>query len=88
MSFVLVKYTVSNELRVVCVPQAIFAYSMYEYQPPKYGDYVYPEWAVYVGWGLAGISLVQIPLWALLTMLYYLCKWVSTDGATNTLGGD
>ncbi|KAF0289306.1 Sodium- and chloride-dependent glycine transporter 2 [Amphibalanus amphitrite] len=54
---------------------AIFAYSMYEYEPPKYGDYEYPEWAVYVGWGLAGISLVQIPLWALLTVLYYLCKW-------------
>ena len=58
--------------------QAIFAYSMYEYRAPKYGDYVYPEWAVYVGWGLAGVSLVQIPLWALLTMLYYLCKWVRT----------
>ena len=51
---------------------------MYEYQAPTYGDYEYPEWAVYVGWGLAGISLVQIPLWALLTILYYLCKWVSS----------
>ena len=64
-------------------PQAIFAYSMYEYKPPTYGDYVYPEWAVYVGWGLAGLSLVQIPLWALLTMLYYLCKWVRTDQSMN-----
>jgi len=54
---------------------AIFAFSMYEYKPPTYGDYHYPDWAVYAGWGLAGVSLVQIPLWALFTMLYWLCKW-------------
>ncbi|XP_037076901.1 sodium- and chloride-dependent glycine transporter 2-like, partial [Pollicipes pollicipes] len=54
---------------------SIFAYSMYEYKPPTYGDYEFPEWAIYVGWGLVGVSLVQIPLWALCTMLYYLCRW-------------
>ena len=34
----------------------------------------YPEWATWIGWGLVGISAVQIPLWAVLMTLYYLIK--------------
>ncbi|XP_037085961.1 sodium- and chloride-dependent neutral and basic amino acid transporter B(0+)-like isoform X2 [Pollicipes pollicipes] len=53
---------------------AIFAYAMYEYEAPKYGDYVYPEWAVGVGWALAGVSIVQIPVWGVGALLYHTCK--------------
>ncbi|XP_078599396.1 sodium-dependent serotonin transporter-like [Branchiostoma floridae x Branchiostoma japonicum] len=35
------------------------------YESPVYGDYVYPGWAVGVGWGITGSSLVCIPLYAM-----------------------
>ncbi|KAI8507505.1 Sodium-dependent serotonin transporter [Branchiostoma belcheri] len=35
------------------------------YEAPVYGDYVYPGWAVGVGWGITGSSLVCIPLYAM-----------------------
>jgi len=53
---------------------AIFAYAMFEYKAPKYGDYVYPDWALGVGWALAGISVIQIPIWAVCVLGYYTCK--------------
>ena len=33
-----------------------------QYQPVTYGDYEFPKWAEGLGWGLAGLSLVCIPI--------------------------
>ncbi|KAL4240747.1 Sodium- and chloride-dependent glycine transporter 1 [Mactra antiquata] len=43
------------------------------YAPPVVDDYVYPEWAVAIGWLIACCSLVPIPLYA----IYKLC---TTEG--------
>ena len=37
-------------------------FSWVQYQPITYGDYVYPPWAIGLGWGLSALSLVCIPL--------------------------
>ena len=37
-----------------------------EYSPVTYGDYVYPSWADGLGWFLASLSLVCIPIGAVL----------------------
>ena len=58
-------------------PQAIFVYSTYKFEAPTYGDESYPEWAVNVGWALAGVSVLQIPLWGLCVLVYYAFKGVS-----------
>ena len=34
----------------------------------------YPPWAHTVGWVLVGLSAIQVPLWAILTTLYYAAK--------------
>lgn len=35
-----------------------------DYKPLRYEDYDYPDWADAIGWGLAGLSTLQIPFWA------------------------
>jgi len=53
----------------------IFCLSLYFWEEPQYnGSIPYPAWAHWVGWVLVGISAVQVPLWALLMSLAYLCK--------------
>jgi uncharacterized membrane protein len=53
----------------------IFIISVVFWEEHKFNDVVpYPEWATYIGWGLVGASAIQIPLWALLTTIYYLFK--------------
>ena len=32
------------------------------YSPVTYGDYVFPKWAEGIGWGLACLSLVCLPI--------------------------
>ena len=34
----------------------------------------YPQWAHWVGWGLVGASAGQVPLWAAVMFLFYLCR--------------
>jgi len=53
----------------------IFILSLVYWQTPSYNQTVpYPEWAHWLGWVLVGISAVQVPLWAVLMSLVYLCK--------------
>lgn len=44
--------------------QLIFIYSLVYHVPLRYEDYDFPNWANVLGWGLACISMVQIPIWA------------------------
>ncbi|XP_067650071.1 sodium- and chloride-dependent glycine transporter 1-like isoform X2 [Haliotis asinina] len=46
----------------------IFSYSLYSYRPPKYGDYVYPDWATGIGWVISFASLVPLPVIFILTV--------------------
>ncbi|CAB4058859.1 unnamed protein product [Lepeophtheirus salmonis] len=49
--------------------------SIFEIESLKYdGDIPYPPWAQWVYWALVIIPAVQIPLWALITSIYYLFK--------------
>jgi len=42
---------------------------------PKYnGVITYPDWAHTLGWVLVALSAVQIPLWAIITTVYYAAK--------------
>ena len=59
--------------------QAIFVYSTLKFEAPTYGDEHYPIWAVRVGWALAAVSVLQIPLWAICVLAYYILKGVSHD---------
>ena len=53
----------------------IFLVGVISWEEHKYSGIVpYPEWATWIGWGLVGISAVQIPLWAVLMTIYYLIK--------------
>ena len=53
----------------------IFLIGVITWGEHKYNGVVpYPEWATAIGWGLVGISAIQIPLWAIIMSLYYLFK--------------
>lgn len=53
---------------------AIFIYSMSQFEAPTYGGVEYPDWALYMGFCLAAVSVLQIPIWAAVTAAYYLRK--------------
>jgi len=38
--------------------------TLLKYQPPTYGDYHYDDFAIALGWGVALISFVPIPVMA------------------------
>jgi hypothetical protein len=44
-------------------------FSAVQMDSPSYGDYVYPPWARGVGWCIAMISIVPIPLVALVKVM-------------------
>jgi hypothetical protein len=37
---------------------------MIDYKPLRYENYDYPDWADGIGWFLAALSTMQIPIWA------------------------
>ena len=45
--------------------QASLIFSLIVQTSPTYGDYVYPPWAAAIGWFLACISSLPIPIGAL-----------------------
>lgn len=52
-------------------------FSLIDYEPPTYhnGDYIYPWWAEAIGWGIASLSLICIPAFAVYVL-------VRADGVT------
>lgn len=59
------------------LPQAIWVFSLIDYEPPTYhnGDYIYPWWAEAIGWSIASLSLICIPAFAVYVL-------VRADGVT------
>ncbi|EZA57571.1 hypothetical protein DMN91_002910 [Ooceraea biroi] len=56
---------------------AVWVFSLIDYEPPTYhnGDYIYPWWAEAIGWGIASLSLICIPAFAIYV-------FVRADGVT------
>jgi len=49
--------------------------SLATWSSPKYNNVItYPDWAHTVGWVLVAASAIQVPLWAILTTIYYAVK--------------
>ncbi|GFO09380.1 sodium- and chloride-dependent glycine transporter 1-like [Plakobranchus ocellatus] len=49
---------------------SIWVFSMVTLGAVTYGDYVYPDWAIAVGWMLATVSMVPIPFMAIYQIYY------------------
>ncbi|ALC41674.1 DAT [Drosophila busckii] len=47
----------------------ITVYGLLDYEPLKYADYVYPDWANALGWSIAGSSVIMIPTVAIYKLL-------------------
>ena len=45
--------------------QVILIYSWASHEPLTKGDYVYPEWADAVGWVIAMVAILAVPLAAI-----------------------
>ncbi|XP_075912785.1 sodium- and chloride-dependent GABA transporter ine-like [Petromyzon marinus] len=45
-----------------CLVTAILVFSVLQYEPVRYGDYVYPAWAEGLGWVVSLLSIGWIPL--------------------------
>lgn len=48
--------------------QVILIFSILQFKPARYGDYVFPPWAQGVGWVIALGSIIWIPLGAVHTL--------------------
>ncbi|XP_020706589.1 sodium- and chloride-dependent GABA transporter ine isoform X1 [Athalia rosae] len=50
---------------------AVWVFSLIDYEPPTYrnGEYIYPWWAETLGWGIASLSLICIPAFAIYVLL-------------------
>jgi len=44
-------------------------YSMATMVPPQYGSYVYPTWAIQFGWFVAVLSVIPIPVCAVIQLI-------------------
>ena len=50
------------ENKLYDVSQAIMIFNWVQYQPVNYGKYTFPEYAEGIGWGIAGLSIICLPL--------------------------
>lgn len=50
------------------VQQGILVFTIIQFKPARYEDYVYPPWAQGIVWVIAMASIIWIPLRALLTL--------------------
>lgn len=59
-----------SQLNVACffLRQVILIFSIIQFKPARYGDYVFPPWAQGVGWVIAMGSIIWIPLGAVHTL--------------------
>lgn len=48
--------------------QVILIFSVIQFKPARYEDYVFPPWAQGVGWVIAMASIIWIPLGAIHTL--------------------
>lgn len=48
--------------------QVILIFSIIQFKPARYEDYVFPPWAQGVGWVIALASIIWIPLGAIHTL--------------------
>ena len=53
----------------VCAFQFILAFTIIIHTPVTYGDYVYPGWAIGIGWIFALCSIVPLPVIAVMKLL-------------------
>merc|ERR1711860_438120 len=51
---------------------ALFIIGAAQWTEHKYSEVVpFPEWATGIGWGLLVLSAVQVPIWAIIMVVYY-----------------
>ncbi|KAK8736394.1 hypothetical protein OTU49_004974 [Cherax quadricarinatus] len=50
---------------------AIWVFSMVDYKRPTYnkGEYIYPDWAIALGWMIAALSIIPIPVFAVIAII-------------------
>lgn len=48
---------------------ALWVASLIDYNPPSYRQYMYPVWAQVLGWTIASLSLLCIPVYAVVTIV-------------------
>jgi len=46
----------------------IWIFTLYDYEAPKYEDYDYPWWCVLLGWLIASLSILPIPVMAIMAI--------------------
>jgi len=47
----------------------IWIFTLYDYEAPSYGDYSYPWWCILLGWCIAALSILPIPVMAVIAII-------------------
>merc|ERR1719232_1537315 len=47
----------------------IWIFTLYDYEAPPYGDYSYPWWCILLGWCIAALSILPIPIMAVIAII-------------------
>ncbi|XP_046573594.1 sodium- and chloride-dependent glycine transporter 2-like [Haliotis rubra] len=60
------------KILLTCVTPAVliivFILTLLRYQPPTYGKYVFPSYAPVIGWIIAALPLLPIPIYMVMTV--------------------
>ena len=51
----------NNNMMILKNSKMITGYGLYQNEPLKHDDYIYPMWATVLGWSIAGSSIAMIP---------------------------
>ena len=65
---ILNRYCSFSHLTTFVLWQVILIFSIIQFKPARYEDYVFPPWAQGVGWVIALASIIWIPLGAIHTL--------------------
>ncbi|KAJ8320365.1 hypothetical protein KUTeg_001952 [Tegillarca granosa] len=50
------------------IDQVTFVFTMISYKPPNYGTYIYPGYAQVIGWTVASIPIISIPVYIVIQL--------------------
>ena len=60
---------INSNFKRILLFQFILIFSLIDIQPVRYGSYLFPDWAILVGWCLSFTSVSAIPIVMILQIL-------------------
>ena len=74
-------------VKMMLLFQCIQIFTLYHMAPPTYGDYIYPDWAIGMGWTINAMALVPLPVLAAYSIYCQKGSFQQVSSQSRTLQG-